>query len=123
LLCEERGRKAAHERAGGGAARGGALCRLSEPLLGRCFKLCGDRRRSAEPERARRPVDLVGLAPQLLERVDVVPRGDEALDQLGDQAQLVTRSLQVPFPHAGGEPEVVVLGHGLQDITSFIFGL
>jgi hypothetical protein len=123
LLCEKGGRKAAHERAGGGAARGGALCRLGEPLLGRRFKLCGNRRRSAEPERARRPVDLVGLAPELLERVDVVSRGDEALDQLGDQAQLVPRSLQVSLPHPGGEPEVVVLAHELQDITSFIFGL
>jgi len=65
----------------------------------------------------------VGLAAELLHGVDVVPCGDEALGQLGDPAQLVTRSLQVPLPHAGGEPEVLVLAHSHQDIASFSFGL
>jgi hypothetical protein len=65
----------------------------------------------------------MGLPAELLHRACVVPRGDEAFGQLGDPAQLVTRALQVHLPHARGEPEVVVLAHGLQDIASFSIGL
>jgi len=96
---------------------------VGEPLLGRLFELRGDRARLRESERAGRTTDFVGLATELGNGVDIVSRGDESLGQLRYPAQLVSRSLQVSLPHAGGEPEVVVLAHGLQDITSFIFGL
>jgi hypothetical protein len=68
-------------------------------------------------------MDLVGLAAELVDSVDVVPRRDEALGQFGNRAQLAARSLQVHLAHAGGEPEVVDLAHGLQDITSLSFDL
>ncbi|MDP3910094.1 MAG: hypothetical protein Q8Q14_06855 [Gemmatimonadales bacterium] len=60
---------------------------------------------------------------QLFERREVVARGDKALGQLGDPAQLVAHSLQIFVPHTGGEPEVIDLAHGLQDITSLSVGL
>src|SRR2546425_5522268 len=63
------------------------------------------------------------LPAQILDRRDVVAGVDEPLGQLGDPSQLVPRSLQVLVPEAGGEPEVGVLAHGLQDIASFIFDL
>jgi hypothetical protein len=96
---------------------------MSQPILDGCFHAGGEARRVVEAERAGRPVDLVALATQLLHRVHVVPRGDKALRQGGELRQPVARTPQVVLPKAGGEPEVVVLAHGLQDIATFPFGL
>jgi hypothetical protein len=59
------------------------------------------------------------LAAELVDGVNVIPRHDKAFGQLCDPAQLVARSLQVHLAHAGREPEVLHLAHGVQDIASF----
>jgi hypothetical protein len=64
-------------------------------------------------------VDLVSLAAELLDGIEVVPTRDEPLGQLGDPSQLIAHALEVLLPQAGGESEVVVLAHGLQDTASF----
>jgi hypothetical protein len=96
---------------------------MSQPIFDGGFHAGGEARRVVEAERAGRPVDLVALPAQPLHRVHVVPRGDKALRQGGQLRQPVARTPQVVLPQAGGEPEVVVLAHGLQDIASFPFGL
>jgi hypothetical protein len=96
---------------------------MRQPILDGCFHAGGEARRVVEAERAGRPVDLVALPAQLLHRVHVIPRDDQALRQNGELRQPLARTPQIVFPQAGGEPEVVVLAHGLQDIATFPFGL
>lgn len=52
---------------------------------------------------SRRPVNLVGLAPELPERVAVVPHSDEPLGDAREHAQLDTHPCEVRLEEPGWE--------------------
>jgi len=108
---------------------------MLEPLLGGVLELGGHHGGLWEAERTGRAAQAMGVAPQRLERFEVVAARNEALGELGDHPKLVAGPSQVLVPDTGWQAEIVdrvvrpalpgapSLAHGHQDITSFCFDL